>query len=217
MHPIDESQHRARAWKDLTGRSWWQGCTRLRLPLRHFVWLVLSLGVAVCLLSGCGPRREAPFAETPQPDIAVTTLTVDDIETVARMIQIQRTIRRGCDISSLHPLPERLQSLVQHISEQHRWRARDLDALILLKNAPTVHDSPKQHELWLEPFTRATSGDWIETVAAFHRTTQLDALRLFRDAADRSPDPDVQAFARRQVPGFASTLTHLEQWADDVH
>lgn len=198
-------------------RAWWQAVTRLRLSLHQFIWLLLSTGALVCLLSGCSSRRESPFAQVPAPHLAVTTLTAGDILTVAELINLQATISRGCEVSTQRPLPARLHALVEGIRAQHRSRARDLAALVLLKNAPLPDRSPRRHELWLESLIRATSADWSETAASFHHTTQVEALRLLRTAADQSPDPDVHDFALRQLPGITSTIDHLYRWDTDAH
>lgn len=217
MPRVETSPSRIIATRSAERRSWWRSVTGLRLSPQLFTWLLLGIGLLASLVSGCSPRHDQAFEQTPQPDLAVTTLSESDIETVAGLINLQSTISRGCDVSLLRPLPTRLQALVQGIREQHRSRERDLDALVLVKNAPLPELVPRQHEMWLEPFTHATSADWAETVISFHRTTQVEMLRLLRVAADHSPDPDVQAFARRQLPGVASTLDQLDRRDSDAH
>lgn len=217
MPRIEESRSQTATIKNSSVRAWWQAVTRLRLSLHQFTWLLLSTGVLVCLLGGCGSRRDSAFTQTPDPALVVTTLTGSDIQTVADLINLQATISRGCDLSTQRPLPARLKALVQGIRDQHHSRARDLEALVLLKNAPLPEVSPRHHEVWLEPFTSATSAAWTQTVVSFHRSSQVEALRLVRAAADHSPDPDVQAFARRQLPGIASTLEQMDHWDTGAH
>jgi hypothetical protein len=187
----------------------------LRASPRRFAWLVIGAGVAACLLSGCGTRTEPPFADkpAPDPDIAVTTLDETDINTVAAVSQLQTTIRRGCELSLTRPLPEPLRILVQDIADQQASRARDFAALVLVKHAPLPEGLPTHHEELLDRLARsgdASQESAASTVLAFHRSTQTEALRLLRNAADRSRDPDVQAFAQRQTRGVANILARMD-------
>lgn len=193
--------------------AWWGGVLRLRASPRRFVWLLLWVGVATCLLSGCGTRTDSPFTEKPTPDIAVTTLDEADIDTVAAVSQLQATIQRGCELSLARPLPEPVRLLVQDIADQQVSRARDLAALVLVKHAPLPDGLPRHHEELLAGLARdaRTSGkELADDVIAFHRATQTEALRLLRDAADRSQDPDVRAFGQRQTRGVANILARMD-------
>lgn len=194
-------------------QAWWCGATRLRTSPRRFVWLLIGAGIAVCLLSSCGTRMASPFADKPTPDIAVTTLDPTDIDTVAAVSQLQTTIRRGCELSLARPLPEPLRVLVEDIADQHESRERDLASLVLVKHAPLPEGLPRHHEALLGELGESagvSQQSAAETVLAFHRSTQTEALRLLRTAADRSRDPDVQAFAQRQTRGIASILARMD-------
>lgn len=175
----------------------------------HFPLMVLL--IASALLSACGSRRESPFVQEPSPDLAVTTLEQPDIDLVARAIQLQGTIQLGCELSEQKPMPVPVAKLVATIRDQHRSRGYDLDALVQVKNAPAPELLGKRNSAELETFEKTDIMHWHVATVAFHRMSQTESLRLFRDTADRSHDADVRAFAARQIPGIASTLRLIEQ------
>lgn len=178
--------------------------------LRMHIPLTLLL-IASALLSACGSRPESPFVQEPSPDLAVTTLEQPDIDLVARAIQLQGTIQLGCELSEQKPMPVPVAKLVATIRDQHRSRGYDLDALVQVKNAPPPELLGKRNSAELETFEKTDIMHWHVATVAFHRMSQTESLRLFRDAADRSHDADVRAFAARQIPGIASTLRLIEQ------
>lgn len=170
------------------------------------------LVLVICwLVSACGTRRESPFAEEPAPDLAVTTLEQPDIDTVARVIQIQGAIRMGCDLAVQKPLPTPIIGLVDAVREQCLSRGRDLDALVRVKNAPVPVDLGKRNSALIDTLAHTDPMAWDPALLAFFRTIHTDAMRVMRDAADRAQDPDVQSFAARQLPGIVSTLHQLER------
>lgn len=223
VHIALTTTHRGFAPQDRTmiQLPWWHGISRLRVSLRQFAWLLMAVGVAVCLLSGCGRRHATPFAEQPSPDLAVTTLDAQDITTIASVIQIQATITRGCELSLARPLPENLRLLVQDITDQQQSRGRDLAALVQLKNAPASEGLARHQEAWLAGLARSltaapdaapdvTTDRVTAAVVSFHRTTQTEIFRWLRHAVDESRDPDVQAYAKRQIRGVANIRARLD-------
>lgn len=175
--------------------------------------MMTALALGGSLVSGCGSKRDQPFSQQVTPDLAVTTLEQPDIEIVATSVQLQGVILLGCTLSGRHPLPPAVTGLIGVVREQHVSRGRDLDALVQVKNAPVPKQLGAQHALWLDELGSADPARWSDAVLAFHRTSQTASLRLFRDAADRSPDPDVRAFAARQLRGIMSTLELAERLA----
>lgn len=194
--------------------------TRWRATPQQFAWLLLICGVIACLLiSGCGvvhepPFRAAPFRATPEPDLAVTTLDKSDIDRLAALMQVQDAIRRGCDVAGRFPLPEPVQTQMALILDLYLSRERDLGALVTVKHAPKPAPAAAHHSARLQELERTPAANWSRALIVFHRDLQIDALRLLRDAADRSLDPDVQAFAQRQIPAVASALDHLQELPD---
>ena len=182
----------------------WAG--RIFARSSYLCLLVFCLGV-----SGCGTRPESPFAQEPSPDLAVTTLEQPDIDTVARVIQIQGMLLIGCDLAVRKPLPTSIIRMVDSVREQYLSRARDLDALVRVKNAPTPDNLGLHNSTLIDTLAQTDPLAWDPAVIAFFRDIHSTAMRVMRDAADRSQDPDVQAFAARQLPGIVSTLHRLDQ------
>lgn len=179
-----------------------------------YLW---SLVLVTCwVVSGCGTRREPPFAEDLAPDLAVTTLNRPDIDTVASIIQIQGAILMGCDLAVQKPLSTPIITMVETVREQYLSRARDLDALVLVKNAPAPESLGKRNSTLIEALAEADPLGWDAALITFFRTLHTDAMRIMRDAADRSEDPEVKAFAARQLPGTVSMLRRLERMAEQL-
>ena len=175
------------------------------------------LVLVICwVVSGCGTRPESPFAQVLAPDLAVTTLTPRDIDTVASIIQIQGTIRMGCDLAEQKPLSTPIMTMVDTVRDQYLSRARDLDALVLVKNAPAPKGLGKRNSTLIATLAEADPMAWDPALITFFRTIYTDAMRILRDATDRSEDPDVKAFAARQLPGIVSMLRRLERLAEQV-
>lgn len=195
--------------------------TMVRGPLfgapRTFVssWYLVLL-VACGAVCGCGTQRDSPFPEDLAPDLAVTTLNRPDIDTVASIIQIQGAIRMGCELAIQKPLPAPIITMVDAVRERYLSRARDLDALVQVKNAPTPEGLGMRYSTLIDSLAETDPMAWDPALVTFFRTLHTDAMRILRDAADRAEDPDVKAFAARQLPGVVSTLERLERLAGQV-
>lgn len=193
--------------------------TMVRGPLsgapRTSSWRVVLLVTcgAVC---GCGTQRDPPFREDPAPDLAVTTLDRSDIDTVASVIQIQGAIRMGCELAIQKPLPEPVIIMVDSVRERSLSLARDLDALVLVKNAPVPTGLGMHYTTLIDSLAETDPTAWNPALITFFHTIHTDAMRILRDAADRSEDPDVKAFAARQLPAVVSTLERLDRLAEQV-
>lgn len=181
-------------------------------PLRLAV-LILVAGTAACLLSGCGSQRDSAFTDPPAPDLAVTTLLPVDIELVATVIQLQETLRLGHLAAEGQRLPPSLQDLAQLVDEQRHSRARDLDQLIVVKHAPVPAGLGPYHRALLEDLTSRPAPEWPAGFMDFQGEVQRELMRVLRAAADRSEDPDVRAFAQRQLPAVVSMLQRIEHYS----
>jgi predicted outer membrane protein len=175
--------------------------------------LLLFIGGTAC---GCSTRRASPFAEEPSPDLAVTTLEQPDIDTVASVIQMQATIRMGCDLAVQKPLPTPIIRLVDAVREQHLSRGRDLDALVRVKNAPAPENLGRHNSTLIDTLAQTGPTAWDPALITFFRTVHTDVMRVLRDAADRAQDPDVKSFAERQLPGVVSLLHQLDRLTEQT-
>lgn len=176
------------------------------------VWM-LALLLWWCGLSGCSSRRESAFSQPPAPDLAVTTLESSDIEAVAGVMQFQGTILMGCDLAVQKPLSTQVIRLVDNVRDQYRSRARDLDAVVRLKNAPAPENLGQQNSMLIDALSQTDPMTWDPAVLTFLRATHTHAMRLLRDMADRAKDPDVRDFATRQLSGIVATLRDLDHLA----
>lgn len=185
-------------------------CSTCRISV---VGCFLPMLIAWSLLGGCSRSRESAFSQKPVPDLAVTTLEVADMETVASLMQFQGTIRMGCDLAIKNPLPTLLIRLVDSVRDQYQSRARDLEALVRLKNAPMPENLGKQNSMLIDELSQTNPLAWDPAVVTFLRAVHTRAMRLMRDMADNAKDPDVREFAARQLPGVVSTLQQLDHLA----
>lgn len=195
----------------------------LSMPVVTCRWLSGNTGCAWCLVlvicwvvSGCGTRRESPFAEDPPPDLAVTTLARPDIDAVASVVQIQGAILMGCGLAVQKQLSTPMITMVDAVHEQCLSRARDLDALVRVKNAPRPDGLGMRYSTLIDTLAEADPMAWDPALITFFRALHTDAMRILRDAADRSGDPDVQALATRQLPGMVSLLDRLERLSEQT-
>lgn len=192
-------------------RTWLRRAGALRISPNRLAWLLLTGGVLGCLLSACGTQRENAFAEPPSPDLAVTTLTPADIDLVATVVQIQETIRLGHLAAGPQELPASVQELAELIDLQRQSRARDLAQLIRVKHAPVPAELGQGHRALLDRLSTREPKDVPAGFLSFHSEIQRELMRVLRDGADRSEDPDVRAFAQRQLPAVASLLRRIDQ------
>lgn len=180
-------------------------------------WATLALLLLVLsssFMSSCGSQREQPFSTEPSPDIEVTTLEQPDIDAVANVIQFQGTILMGADLAARQTVSVPISNLLEAVREQSLSRGRDLDALVRLKNAPAPTSLGRQNSEFIDALGQTDNRAWDPAIVSFFRTIHTNGLRLMRDMADRSQDPDVRAFAQRQLSGIVATLHHLDQLAE---
>ena len=162
-------------------------------------------------LSGCGSKREPAFSKEISPDLAVTTLEKSDIQAVASALQFQGTILMGFELAMRHPVTEPTLQMIAAVREQAVSRGRDLDALVQLKHTPVPENLGTQNSSLISALEQAHSKSWDAAVMTFFRVAHTTGMRVMRDLADRAEDPDVRAFAARQLPGIVAMRRHLDE------
>ena len=170
---------------------------------------LLLMATAGAVAPGCSAQRDSPFVVEPSPDLAVTTLQQRDLERVARMLQLEQVLTEGGHLAATRPLPADVAELMEDVQAQQRVRADALDAMVVTKNAPRPQRLDQAHHRRLDALAQA--GDRRAGVLTFQRQVQTEAMRVWRDAADRADDPDVRELATRHLGSFVGTLQRLDR------
>jgi len=99
-----------------------------------------------------------------------------------------------------------VKNFAQHMVDDHTKAGTELKALAEGKNWTVSDQGDVKHMRALKEIQKLNGADFDKAYATTQVADHQDAIQLFKLAADKASDPDLKAFASKEIPTFEMHL-----------
>ena len=167
-----------------------------------------STGIGGRVQMGGGPNMEATTLPS-EP----TTPPMTDKQFVRQAAQLGIAEVRIGELGIRYASDSALREYAQHLLNDHTKANQALAVLAARKGFDLPLEMTPQHYTAIDRLSRARAraGEFERLFQDFAMRTHQQALHAFRMAAQTSADPDIRAFALRQLPALEQHLAHAQR------
>ncbi|HEY0457054.1 MAG TPA: DUF4142 domain-containing protein [Verrucomicrobiae bacterium] len=182
--------------------------------MKKLLVIVLPLALAV----GCAHHRDANMG-SPDTGTAAQTgksssqLSSYDMRFIKEASQGGLAEVQMGQIASQNGESQAVKALGQKLVQDHTAANSELSQIAASKGVDLPKDLDTKHQKELEHFTAAKGGDFDRMFQKHAIADHQKDIRKFQEAAEKASDPEIRAFAQKQLPILQQHLSMAKEAA----